>query len=220
MFSDEIINEIVCSLNKLKEKIDCENELKEKDFNLINLDFHRFEIIDEKFTEIKKTFYNKMKIDLIKNYKKQPINFFHDFVNDINGKKFNLIDRLKPEIYKAVFEEKQVWFDAVYIYKGKFHSSILYKINFFTSEVKKDKNNKIMELSPKDNYYLNVTVDGTLFYHHQVVAATFLTGYQPKYYVDHIDGNHVNNNVTNLRWASSSENGYNKHKNNKHKNKH
>jgi hypothetical protein len=44
-----------------------------------------------------------------------------------------------------------------------------------------------MKLSPKDNYYLNVTVDSVSFYHHIVVAATFLTDYQPRYYVDHID---------------------------------
>jgi hypothetical protein len=204
MFSDDLVNETDCSLKKLKEKNNCEEKLSETEIN-------RFELIDKKFTKLKRFFYNKAKADLIETYGKHQSNFFHDFVNEINGEKFKLIDRLKPEIYTAVFIENQIWFDTVYIYKGSFHSSVLYKINFFTTEVKNDTNDKIMKLSLKDNYYLNVTVDSVLFYHHIVVAATFLTGYQPGYYVDHIDGNHVNNNVTNLRWVSPTENSKNKH---------
>jgi hypothetical protein len=210
--TDEVINEITCSLKKLSEIINRKKKVNNSDINRFKLiDINRFDLVDKKFIKLKRSFYNKVKDDLIESYDKQEPKFFHDFANEIKGKKFNLFDRLKPEIRQAVFVENKIWFDAVYIYKGNFHSTVLYKINFFTSEVKNDTNDKPMKLSLKDNLYLNVTVDGVSFYHHQVVAATFLTGYQPGYYVDHIDGIHVNNNVTNLRWVSPSENSKNKH---------
>lgn len=42
-------------------------------------------------------------------------------------------------------------------------------------------------------------------YVHRLVAVAFLTG-EVKREVDHIDGNKTNNNVENLRWATSAEN--------------
>jgi hypothetical protein len=204
--TDELINEIDNSFKKLNEIINSKKNFNERDIK-------KAKYIFQKNADLERSFSYKLKDYLIEDFRNKPINFFYDFVNEINGEKFKLIDRLKPEIYQAVFVENQVWFDAVYIVKGILHPSVLFKINFFTSEVKRNKKNKIMKLSLKDNLYTNVSVDGVLFYHHQVVAATFLTGYQPNYYVDHIDGNHVNNNVTNLRWVTPSVNGKNKHRN-------
>jgi cytochrome b involved in lipid metabolism len=145
------------------------NEINNKE-ELDEADIKFVEAFDQKYTEAKRKYDYKWKDELIENYRKHPLNYFHDFVNNMeNGKKLKLVDRLKPEVYKAVFEENQEWFDAMHVVKNSIHSSVLYKINFFTSEVK----NEIMSLILKDNFFINVTVDGDSFYHHQVVAATF-----------------------------------------------
>ena len=67
----------------------------------------------------------------------------------------------------------------------------------------------------------NVKVDGKLIdltkYHgrykqvhglyvHRMVAELFIPNPENKWYVDHIDGDRYNNHVTNLRWATPSEN--------------
>jgi hypothetical protein len=41
---------------------------------------------------------------------------------------------------------------------------------------------------------------------HRLVATTFIPNPDKKMYVDHIDGNTINNVVSNLRWATASEN--------------
>jgi hypothetical protein len=51
---------------------------------------------------------------------------------------------------------------------------------------------------------------------HKLVANTFIENLKNKKCVDHIDHNRVNNHISNLRWATNSENSMNKskHKNN------
>ena len=44
---------------------------------------------------------------------------------------------------------------------------------------------------------------------HRLVAEHYITNYENKSFVDHIDRNKLNNDVSNLRWATSSENNLN-----------
>ncbi len=62
----------------------------------------------------------------------------------------------------------------------------------------------------KGNGYLQVTISGKKYYVHRLVGLTYLDRIEGKNIIDHKDGNRTNNNVINLRWASSSENNQNR----------
>lgn len=62
----------------------------------------------------------------------------------------------------------------------------------------------------KDNKKINVTV-------HKLVAEAFIENINNNPIVDHIDGNKLNNNVSNLRWVTNSENIMNENTYNKFK---
>lgn len=47
---------------------------------------------------------------------------------------------------------------------------------------------------------------------HRLVAAAFIPNPDNKPFVDHVDGNRLNNNIENLRWVSQQENAQNIHK--------
>ena len=51
---------------------------------------------------------------------------------------------------------------------------------------------------------------------HRVIAITFLQNPENKPVVDHVDGDKTNNHLTNLRWATFSENNLNINSRNKH----
>ena len=86
--------------------------------------------------------------------------------------------------------------------------------------VRNVKTGRIMKTNVnKDGYYrLNIRNDEVCkFFIHRLVAQTFIQNPENKPLIDHIDGNVKNNHVSNLRWATHSENGINKKMNPKNK---
>lgn len=63
-------------------------------------------------------------------------------------------------------------------------------------------------LKPRDNGrgYLNINVNNKTYYIHRLVADAFLTTITSKDQVNHIDGNKLNNNISNLEWVTAKEN--------------
>ena len=79
--------------------------------------------------------------------------------------------------------------------------------------VRNKTNNKLFKFSPDKDGYLRANLtneNGKKTKRlHQLVANAFLENILNKQFVDHKDGNVVNNHVNNLRWCSNRENSWN-----------
>lgn len=58
--------------------------------------------------------------------------------------------------------------------------------------------------------YRRIMIKGKLYLVHRLIAETFLENQENKPQVDHIDHDKSNNDVSNLRWVTHTENQYNK----------
>lgn len=73
--------------------------------------------------------------------------------------------------------------------------------------------NRWMRISITNGYYkVNLSKDGKskLKYVHRLLAEIFILNPECKDQVDHIDGNKLNNNLSNLRWTTHAENQHNR----------
>ncbi len=54
--------------------------------------------------------------------------------------------------------------------------------------------------------YCRINLDKKTYFIHRLIAITFLDNPENKEQVNHIDGNKLNNNISNLEWVSNQEN--------------
>ena len=59
--------------------------------------------------------------------------------------------------------------------------------------------------------YIYVKINSNKYAIHRLVALMFIPNLENKPFVNHIDGNKTNNNITNLNWVTCSENNIHNH---------
>ena len=81
-----------------------------------------------------------------------------------------------------------------------------YEVSNF-GNVRNIKTGRILKQSIDTKGYKRININSTYTQHiHRLVASAFIPNPNNKSCIDHIDGIRTNNNVSNLRWATRSEN--------------
>ena len=96
-----------------------------------------------------------------------------------------------------------------------FDEKIVYNKKYYVSNLGRFKNSfeTIMEnYKINENGYIRVSIYNRTFVLHRLVALTFLENPHNKQQVNHIDGNKLNNSVSNLEFVTNQENQIHKYK--------
>ena len=130
-----------------------------------------------------------------------------------------LIKQKEIEILKIELKIKKLELEILKDCDFEFFLRIEGYDNYFISNfgnIKNRKTNRIMKPANHPQGYKQIILyknrKPKTFKIHRLVAIVFLENPDKKTKVDHIDENKANNNVKNLRWATASENLYNKGK--------
>jgi hypothetical protein len=119
-----------------------------------------------------------------------------------NNKHCNTSFGYKWSYKEEIKEEDEIWKEISTTSSEKYSVSSNGRI--------KPPNNHIKKCFCKSNGYYVVSINSKFFYVHRLVALTFLENTENKECVNHIDGNKLNNELTNLEWATSLENNLHK----------
>lgn len=110
---------------------------------------------------------------------------------------------------------EEIWKD-IPSYEGYYQVSNLGKFRSLPRVIKYKQNGtrnypakSLLTETTRDNYQRIVLMKNGVkirYQAHRLVALTFIPNPENKPYINHIDGNKSNNNVTNLEWCTASEN--------------
>jgi hypothetical protein len=86
---------------------------------------------------------------------------------------------------------------------------------YYVSSLGRFKNKKgiiMKDYKPHHSGYIYIRVNIQKYALHRLIAQTFISNLENKPFVNHIDGNKINNSVKNLEWVTCSENNLHNHK--------
>ena len=133
---------------------------------------------------------------------------------------FNLIKKKQLEILKIELKIRKLELEILKDLDFEVFLPIDGYDNYLVSNfgnIKNSKTNRIMKLKNHRQGYKLISLckngDVKNFTVHRLVGMAFLENPDNKPMIDHIDNNPSNNNVKNLRWATSKDNGCNRGKN-------
>jgi hypothetical protein len=99
-----------------------------------------------------------------------------------------------------IYNKNDIWEEVPIIYSNNLK-------NVFVSTNGKIKyNNNKITYGYKNVGYLSVSLNKKTFFIHRIVAQTFIQNPENKLFVNHKDGNKLNNNINNLEWVTHQEN--------------
>ena len=100
----------------------------------------------------------------------------------------------------------EIWSDIVG-YEGHYQISTFGRVK----SLKKGREKILMPFIDKDGYFsIALSKESTVrkFKIHRLVAQAFIPNLDDKPHINHIDGNKMNNHVSNLEWCTNRENNY------------
>ena len=144
------------------------------------------------------------KLTSIKNKDKNNISIISSKISAVGNNKRNIAYGFKWKYFYEKEDENEIWKEIPF--------EIVGKNNYYVSTQGSFKNDK--NVIKNDHKYLSgykrVCVNNKSYLLHRLVALTFLENPENKEMVNHIDGNKLNNQLTNLEWATCLENNMHK----------
>jgi hypothetical protein len=140
----------------------------------------------------------------IKTINSNNISIISSKISAVGNNKKNIAYGFKWQYFYEKEDENEIWKEIPFEITGK--------QNYFVSNKGSFKNNKgVIKNDYKYNTgYKRIHINNKNYLLHRLVALTFLENPENKEYVNHIDGNKLNNELTNLEWATCLENNMHK----------
>jgi hypothetical protein len=215
--------------------LDNKPQVNHKDKNSLNNNINNLEFVTNKENSIhrsngvKQTTNQNLviyRIDLITNEKIEKFNSIEDagkwvmsqgLSSNLNSARCSISYALRG-IYKSSFGFKWSKIEQQDLENEEWKEIKINDIvanGYYISSLGRFKNKKgviMHNYKPHHSGYIYVRVNIQKYALHRLVALAFIENIENKPYVNHIDGNKINNKVTNIEWVTCSENNLHNHK--------
>ena len=140
----------------------------------------------------------------IKTINNNNISIISSKISAVGNNKRNIAYGFKWQYFYEKEDENEIWKEIPF--------EIIGKNNYYVSSKGSFKDNKgVIKNNHKYNTgYKRLTINSKKYLIHRLVALTFLENPENKEFVNHIDGNKLNNQLTNLEWVTCLENNIHK----------